>query len=101
MRGEHDTLQEEHSAATSELEMCKVHLTQLRSGAGSQDLLRLKEQEVEKLSQELGVTRTNLMEAMARISQLGGERDSLAEQYQGNSRDLARQVERMGEHMAK
>ena len=81
--------------------MCKVHLTQLRSGAGSQDLLRLKEQEVEKLSQELGVTRTNLMEAMARISQLGGERDSLAEQYRGYSRDLASQAERLGEQLAK
>ena len=79
MRTEHDSLQEEHSAATSELEMCKVHLTQLRGGAGSQQLLRAKEQEVEKMSQEMGVTRTHLMEAMAWISQLGGERDSLAE----------------------
>ena len=101
MRTEHDSLQEQHSAATSELEMCKVHLTQLRGGAGSQQLLRAKEQEVEKMSQELGVTRTNLMEAMARISQLGGERDSLAEQYRGYSRDLASQAERLGEQLAK
>ena len=101
MTTEHDTLQEQHSAATSELEMCKVHLTQLRGGAGSQQLLRAKEQEVEKMSQELGVTRTNLMEAMARISQLGGERDSLAEQYRGYSRDLASQAERLGEQLAK
>ena len=42
-------------------------------------LLRTKEQEVEKMSQEMGVTSTNLIEAMAWISQLGGERDSLAE----------------------
>ena len=81
--------------------MCKVHLTQLRGGAGSQNLLRAKEQELEKMSQELGVTRTNLMEAMARISQLGGERDSLAEQYRGYSRDLASQAERLGEQLAK
>ena len=101
LRTEHDSLQEEHSAATSELEMCKVHLTQLRGGAGSQQLLRAKEQEVEEVSRELGVTRTNLMEAMARISQLAGERDSLAEQYRGYSRALASQAERLGEQLAK
>ena len=101
MRTEHDSLQEKHTAATSELEMSKVHLTQLRGGAGQQDLLRLKEEEVGTLSQELAVTRANLMEAMARISQLGGERDSLAEQYRGYSRDLASQAERLGEQLAK
>ena len=101
MRTEHDSLQEKHTAATSELEMSKVHLTQLRGGAGQQDLLRLKEEEVGTLSQELAVTRANLMEAMARISQLGGERDSLAEQYRGYSRDPASQAERLGEQLAK
>ena len=102
MRCEHDTLQEQHRESSSELEMCRVHLTQLRGGgAGDQQLVKEKDQELEKVSKELGVTRGNLLEALERISQLAGERDKLAEQYRGYSRDLASQAERLGEQLAK
>ena len=47
------------------------------------------------------MTRGNLLEALERISQLAGERDKLAEQYRGYSRDLASQAERLGEQLAK
>jgi len=103
LRREHDSLEGRHSEASSELEMSRLHLTQLRSGGagGGQDLLREKDQEIEQITSELGVTRNNLLEALERISQLAGERDKLAEQYRGYSRDLASQAERLGEQLAK
>merc|ERR1711994_475994 len=63
--------------------------------------MKEKEVELERISKELGVTRGNLLEALERISQLAGERDQLAEQYRGYSRDLASQAERLGEQLAK
>ena len=100
LQAEHDSLLGRHGEASSELEMCRVHLTQLRGG-GENLLMKEKEVELERISKELGVTRGNLLEALERISQLAGERDQLAEQYRGYSRDLASQAERLGEQLAK
>ena len=97
---QHETLSQTHTSVSSELEMCKVHLTQLR-GSGAQEMFSIKDQEIERLSQEVKTTRSNLQEAMDRISSLAGERDQLAEQYRSYSRDLASQAERLGEQLSK
>jgi len=88
------------ATVTSELEMCKVHLTQLR-GSGAQNLLNEKDAEIESLNGELGFTRKNLSEALVRVEHLVGEREQLAEQYRSYSRDLATQAERLSEQLRK
>ena len=96
---EHDVLKKTHSEASSELEMCKVHLTQLR-GSGVAALGQEKDAEIARLESELGAARSGLVEANERITGLASERDQLAEQYRSYSRDLANQAERLGEQLA-
>ena len=96
---EHDKLKKTHAEASSELEMCKVHLTQLR-GSGVAVLGQEKDTEIARLGSELSVARSGLAEANDRINGLASERDQLAEQYRSYSRDLANQAERLGEQLA-
>ena len=96
---EHDKLKKTHAEASSELEMCKVHLTQLR-GSGVAVLGQEKDTEIARLGSELSSARSGLAEANDRIAGLACERDQLAEQYRSYSRDLANQAERLGEQLA-
>ena len=100
LTSQHDQLQLQHSDTSSQLEMCQVHLTQLR-GAGHTQLVRERDQEVERLGAELRGVRGELQEAAAQVTGLARERDQLAEQYRSYSRDLAHQAERLGEQLAK
>jgi len=97
---ENSSSQTQLAQVTSELEMCKVHLIQLR-GSGAQNLLNEKDSEIGVLNNELGLTRKNLGEAMGRVEHLAGEREQLAEQYRSYSRDLASQAERLSEQLRK
>jgi len=97
---ENSSSQAQLAQTSSELEMCKVHLTQLR-GLGAQNILNDKEAEIEALNHELGLTRKNLVEAVGRVEHLAGEREQLAEQYRNYSRDLASQAERLSEQLRK
>lgn len=97
---ENSTAQTQLVQVTSELEMCKVHLTQLR-GSGAQELNNEKDAEIGALNKELSLTRQNLGEAMGRVEHLAGEREQLAEQYRSYSRDLASQAERLSEQLRK
>ena len=85
---------------SSEYEMCKVHLKQMR-GSGGQDLLNEKDSEIEVCNKELAQTRSYLSEATLRIEKLTLEQDMMTEQYRNYSRDLANQTEKMGEQMKK
>jgi len=97
---ENSVLLTQLATVTSELEMCKVHLTQLR-GSGAQNILNEKDAEIAALNGELGITRKNLSEALGRVEHLVGEREQLAEQYRSYSRDLATQAERLSEQLRK
>merc|ERR1719318_804431 len=97
---ENSAAQNQLGQVTSELEMCKVHLIQLR-GSGAQNLLNEKDAEIGALNNELSLTRKNLGEAMGRVEHLAGEREQLAEQYRSYSRDLASQAERLTEQLRK
>jgi len=97
---ENSSSQIQLAQVTSDLEMCKVHLTQLR-GSGAQNLLNEKDAEIEALNGELCLTKKNLGEAIGRVEHLAGERELLAEQYRNYSRDLASQAERLSEQLRK
>ena len=85
---------------SSEFEMCKVHLMQMR-GSGGHDLLNEKDSEIAVCNKELAQTRIYLSEATLRIEKLTLEQDMMTEQYRNYSRDLANQTEKMAEQMKK
>eukprot|EP00092_Neocalanus_flemingeri_P031018 GFUD01033693.1.p1 GENE.GFUD01033693.1~~GFUD01033693.1.p1 ORF type:complete len:866 (-),score=253.22 GFUD01033693.1:551-2803(-) len=85
-------------SVSSEFEMCKVHLTQMRS-SGGQELLNEKDSEISSLKSELAQTRTYLSDATMRIEKLTLEQDMMTEQYRNYSRDLANQSEKMAEQL--
>jgi len=92
--------QTELLSVSSDLEMCKVHLAQMR-GSGGQDMINEKDSEISSLNVELIQTRTYLSEATLRIEKLTLEQDSMTEQYRNYSKDLANQTEKMAEQMKK
>jgi len=95
---ENDKAQKELGALKSEHEMSKVHLTQLR-GAGAQNLLNEKEQEISALNNELSLARKGMAETAASRDHLAADREQLAQQYSSYSRDLASQAEKLSEQL--
>jgi len=97
-----DKMNAEHklSVTSSELEMCKVHLQQMR-GSGGHDLLNQRDSEISNLKAELTQAKSELSEATMRIEKLVSEQDLMTEQYRNYSRDLASQTEKMAEQMRK